>query len=253
MYAEERQRATAAQAREQGRVEVTDLAATFGVSAETVRRDLQALEAAGLLRRVHGGAIPTGRMAYEPALADRDATMTTEKERIAKAALPELEGATSILLDAGTTTARLAELLPDDVELTVVTNGLPIALALAARPHLTVLTIGGRLRARTGSTVDAMAVAALAGLYVDVAFLGTNGLSAERGLTTPDPAEAAVKTAMIRSARRAVVLADSSKAGNDQLVRFAALDEVEAIVTDSGLDPELAARLQDCGPRVVRA
>jgi DeoR family fructose operon transcriptional repressor len=253
MYAEERQRATAAAARAHGRVDVAELALTYGVSTETVRRDLQALEVAGVLRRVHGGAIPTGRVTYEPELADRDATMTTEKERIAKAALPELDGAASILLDAGTTTARLAELLPTDRELTVVTNGLPIALALMGRPNLTVITLGGRLRARTGSTVDALAVAALSGLYVDVAFLGTNGLSVERGLTTPDAAEAAVKTAMVRSARRAVVLTDSSKAGTDQLVRFALLDEVEVIVSDTGLEPELADRIEACGPRVVRA
>lgn len=253
MYAEERQRATVAQAHEHGRVDVTDLATTYGVSVETIRRDLQALEEAGVLRRVHGGAIPTGRGTFEIGLADRDTAMTTEKERIAKAALPELDGAATILLDAGTTTARLAELLPTDRELTVVTNSLPIAMSLSVRPNITAVTLGGRLRARTGSTVDTFALTALRGIFVDVAFLGTNGLSIERGLTTPDQAEAAVKSAMVRSARRAVVLADSSKVGTDHFVRFASLDEIEAVVTDTGLDHDAAEAITAAGPRVVRA
>jgi DeoR family fructose operon transcriptional repressor len=253
MYAEERQRATAAQVHQHGRVDVADLAATYGVSVETIRRDLQALEEAGVLRRVHGGAIALGRVSFELGLADRDVSMTSEKERIAKAALPELDGASTILLDAGTTTARLAELLPTDTPLTVVTNSLPIAMTLSSRRNITAVTLGGRLRDRTGSTVDAFALSALAGIYVDVAFLGANGISVERGLTTPDQAEATVKSAMVRSARRAVALVDSSKAGTDHFVRFAGLDEIETVITDTGLDVETAGRLADAGPRVVRA
>lgn len=253
MYAEERQQQIASQARALGRVDVAELALAFDVSVETVRRDLTALEREGLLRRVHGGAIPVDRLRGEPALVTRSAVRTAEKERIAKAALAELGGAATVLLDAGSTTALLAELLPVDRELTVVTNALPIAVALSARPSTTVLVVGGRVRPRTMACVDAEALAQLAELHVDVAFLGANGVSVARGLTTADPAEAAVKRAMVACARRAVVLADSSKVGDDQFVRFAALEDVETLVTDADLDPREAAALEAAGPKVVLA
>jgi DeoR family fructose operon transcriptional repressor len=157
------------------------------------------------------------------------------------------------LLDAGTTTARLAELLPSDRELTVVTNAVPIAMTLSTRRNVTVLTIGGRVRGRTLAMVDQWALRVLADTFVDVAFLGTNGISVERGLTTPDVAEAAVKRAMLRAARRTVVLADHTKVGNDCFARFGDLEEVDTLVSDEGLDIELAADLQAAGPRVVLA
>jgi DeoR family fructose operon transcriptional repressor len=250
MYAEERQQWIVEHARVAGRVDVTAIADALDVTTETIRRDLKVLERHGLLRRVHGGAIPVERLGFEPGLAARDAVLTAEKERIAKHALAELPAEGSVLLDAGTTTARLAEALPLDRELVVVTNGLPIAMSLSSRPNVTVLLIGGRVRGRTLAAVDSWALRALADTYVDVAFLGTNGLSVERGLTTPDPGEAAVKRAMIASARRTVLLADHSKVGVDHLARFASLEDVDVVVTDSGLDQEYAQRLAAAGPRV---
>jgi DeoR family transcriptional regulator, fructose operon transcriptional repressor len=253
MYAEQRQQRIVELARSVGRVGVAALAAEFGVTAETVRRDLTALERHGLLRRVHGGAIPVERLGFEPGLAARDAVMTEAKERIAKAALAELPAEGSVLLDAGTTTARLAELLPGDRDLTVVTNALPIALTLSVRPGLTLLLIGGRVRGRTLAAVDEWALRSLRDVYVDVAFVGTNGLSPERGLTTPDPAEAAVKRAMIAAARRVVVLADHTKVGERNFARFGDLEDVDVLVTDSGLDADATARLEAAGVEVVRA
>ena len=253
MYAEERQQRILQQARERGRVEVAALTTMLGVTSETVRRDLTALERHGLLRRVHGGAIPLDRLGFEPGIAARDAVLTAEKERIAKAALDELPAEGSILLDAGTTTARLADVLPSDRELTVVTNSLPIAMKLSARPNLTMLFLGGRVRGRTLAAVDVWATRALEETFVDVAFIGTNGFSVERGLTTPDSTEAAVKGAMIRSARRAIVLADHTKFGNDNLIRFGSLEDVELLITDVGLDASLVPTLQSTGVQVVRA
>src|SRR5919108_5263641 len=240
MYQEERHAAILERARTQGRVDVGELAADFDVTPETVRRDLTALERHGLLRRVHGGAIPVERLGFEPGLQTRDSTMAPEKDRIARAALAELPDEGAILLDAGTTTARLAEMLPTDRELTVVTNALPIAMSLSARPNVNVLTVGGRVRGRTLAMVDQWALSVLSETYVDVAFLGTNGLSVQRGLTTPDVAEAATKRAMIRAARRVVVLADHTKVGNDCFARFGELEDVETLICDDGLDIELA-------------
>jgi DeoR family fructose operon transcriptional repressor len=253
MYLEERQATILERARAAGRVDVSVLAADFEVTPETVRRDLTALERHGLLRRVHGGAIPVERLGFEPSVNTRDAAMGAEKARIAQAALEELPAEGAVLLDAGTTTARLAELLPTDRELTVVTNAIPIAMTLSARPNVTVLSIGGRIRGRTLAAVDEWALRVLADTYVDVAFIGTNGVSLERGLTTPDVAEAAVKRAMLGSARRAVLLADHTKVGNDCFARFGELAQLDTLIVDDGLDPALAADLQAAGPRVVLA
>jgi DeoR family transcriptional regulator, fructose operon transcriptional repressor len=253
MYAEERQQWIVERARAGGRVEVATLAEELGVTTETVRRDLTTLERHALLRRVHGGAIPIERLGFDPALSARDSVLTAEKERIARLALAELPDEGSILLDAGTTTARLAEILPTDRQLVVLTNALPIAMSLSVRPNITVLIIGGRVRGRTQAAVDAWSLQALADSYVDVAFIGTNGITIERGLTTPDTTESAVKRAMIRAARRSVVLADHTKVGQDHLSRFATLDEIDTLITDSGLDALVADELRVAGPKVLLA
>ena len=253
LYAEERQRAILESARAHGRADVAALAADFAVTTETIRRDLTILERHGLLRRVHGGAIPVERMGFEPALATRDVTMTVEKDRIAKAALAEVPAEGAILLDAGITTGLLADALPVDRELTVVTHSLAIAMALSARPNLTLMLLGGRLRGRTLATVDAWALRALHDTYVEVAFIATNGISAERGLTTPDTAEATVKRAAIASAQRTVLLADHTKVGNDCFARFADVTDIDTFITDNGINAQVAADFAAAGPRVVLA
>jgi DeoR family fructose operon transcriptional repressor len=253
MYAEERQQIVLERARKKGRVDVTALAEEFTVTTETIRRDLTVLERHGVLRRVHGGAIPVERLGFEPALAAREGVMTAEKERIAKAALAELPDEGTILLDAGTTTARLAEILPADRELTVVTHSVSIALSLTTRPNLTVMLVGGRLRSRTLASVDAWALQALKDTFVEVAFIASNGISAERGLTTPDSAEAMVKRAAIASARRSVLLADHTKVGNDHFARFADLSDIDKFITDNGIDSAVAAEIAAAGPTVVTA
>lgn len=239
--------------RAQGRVDVAVLAAEFSITTETVRRDLTVLERHGLLRRVHGGAIPAECLGFEPALATRSGLMTAEKDQIAKAALSEVPVEGAILLDAGSTTALLAEKLPVDRELTVVTHSLTIAMALSARPNLTLMLVGGRLRGRTLAAVDAWALQILEDTVVEVAFMATNGISVQRGLTTPDTAEAMVKRAAIASARRTVLLADHTKVGNDHFVRFADVAAVDTFITDAGIDARSADELAAVGTHVVIA
>jgi len=253
VYAAERQQRILDTARRHGRVEVSALAEDLTVAAETIRRDLSALERRGSLRRVHGGAIPVERLEVEPTLAVKVGRLSGVKRRIAARALDEVPEGGSILLDAGSTTQALAEILPPDRELTVITNSLSIAATVASRPAISLYVVGGRVRYTTGAAVGDWATRALADVTVDVAFVGTNGFSTRRGLTTPDQAESVVKRAMVAAARTCIVLADSSKAGDDHLHRFANLEEVDVLITDGDLDDEVADQVQTAGPRVVTA
>ncbi|MEU9186597.1 DeoR/GlpR family DNA-binding transcription regulator [Streptomyces sp. NPDC048484] len=252
MYAPERQQEILRLARDGGRVDVVSLAEEFQVTAETIRRDLKALDGAGLLRRVHGGAIPAGRLDFEPDLAERETTAADEKDRIAKAAVAELPDKGTMILDAGTTVARLAGALPLEATLTVVTHSLPIAARLADHPGMQLHLIGGRVRHRTRAAVDAWALRAYGEIRADVVFVAANGFSIEHGLTTPDLAEAAVKRAALAAARRVVLLADSAKHGQEHFARFGGLAEVDLLITDSGLSPEDATAIERGGTEVLR-
>jgi DeoR family transcriptional regulator, fructose operon transcriptional repressor len=253
MYAAERQQRIMAQARREGSVEVTVLADSLGVAAETVRRDLTALERRGSLRRVHGGAIPVERLELEPTLAARSTRLTDVKRRIAARVLDELPTGGTVLLDSGSTTQALVQLLPPDLDLTILTNSVQTAAALSTHPGITLYLLGGRVRGVTGAAVGDWATSALSGVVVDVAVMGTNGFSAGRGLTTPDQAEARVKAAMVAAARRVVVATDSSKAGDDHLHRFAELADIDLLVTDRDLADDVAAEVRAAGPQVVTA
>ena len=255
MYAEERQQAIIDLVNRRGRMSVSDLSQQFSVTTETVRRDLSALEGMRLVRRVHGGAIAADAITViEAGLSDRDQSSPVEKDRIAAAAVDQLPpGEATVLIDAGSTTMRLAGLLTTDRRLTVVTHSVPIALRLAAQPSLEVHLLPGRVRRTTLAAVGTETVAALDGIRAEVAFIGTNGISEQYGLSTPDRAEAAAKTAIIASARRVVVLADSSKIGVERTVRFAKLSEVDALVTDDGIAPCDRAAFESAGIEVVVA
>ncbi|MFJ8017660.1 DeoR/GlpR family DNA-binding transcription regulator [Streptomyces sp. NPDC096339] len=250
MYAPERQQETLRLAREAGRVDVLSLADRFQVTAETVRRDLTALDRAGLVRRVHGGAIPAGRLDFEPDPSAR-LTAADEKDRIAAAALAELPGGGSVVLDAGSTIARLAAVIPVEAALTVVTHALPVAARLADHTGIDLHLVGGRVRHRTRAAVDAWALRAYAEIRADVLFLATNGFTAGGGLTTPDLAEAAVKRAAIAAARRVVLLADSAKAGQEHFARFGSFEDIDLLITDTGLAPAHKVAIEAAGTEVV--
>lgn len=253
LYAAERQAMILRTARTAGRVEVAAVAAQLEVTPETVRRDLTVLERRGRVRRVHGGAIPVERLDIEPTVAVRTEAHAPEKERIARAAVDLIPDEGTVIIDGGTTTARLVEFFPRDRELTVVTNSLPVATTLAAFPNISLHLAGGYLRGRTLTAVGDWTTSALGGIYADVVFLGTNGLSLEHGLSTPDQREAAAKRAMIASAKERVVLMDAEKFGQAHFSRFADLDQIDTVITDDALLEEDARSIQQHGPRVVRA
>ncbi|MEJ1115695.1 DeoR/GlpR family DNA-binding transcription regulator [Paenarthrobacter sp. CCNWLY172] len=263
MFAEERQQLISALVAERGRVSVTDLADRFSITTETIRRDLAALEVSGNLRRVHGGAVPSDRLSTrEESILERAVQRQVEKLRIANAALaliPELTTG-SILLDAGSTTETLADLLAQRTpaangndELVVITHAIPIAGKLSSTPGIALQILGGRVRGLTQAAVGQSTVEAAYKLRPDIAFVGANGIHATFGLSTPDPEEAAVKAAFVTSARRVVALADSSKLDSETLVQFATLKDVDTLITDSQPSAELAAALADAGVDVVIA
>lgn len=269
MFAEERQQQIAGLVAASGRASVTDLAERFRITTETVRRDLAALESAGTVRRVHGGAVSADRFSTtEESILERTIQRQEQKIRIAEAALAFLpQGpSSSIVLDAGSTTEVLADILvrrsagtapskgaEKDQELVVITHAVPIAAKLASTPGIALQILGGRVRGLTKAAVGQATVDAAHKLRPDIAFVGTNGIHASFGLSTPDPEEAAVKAAFVHSARRIVVLADSSKLDAETLVQFASLKDLDTVITDRKPSRELAAALADAGVEVVIA
>jgi DeoR family fructose operon transcriptional repressor len=255
MYAEERHQAIAELVASRGRVAVTELASHFDVTTETVRRDLSQLERLKLLRRVHGGAVSMRSVTMlESQLPDRDQTQASEKQRIARAAAALLpEGGCTLLLDAGSTTVRLAGLLPPTDHWTVITHAVPIAALLAPLPHVEVQLLPGRVRTATQAAVGHATVEAIRHLRADLTFVGTNGISVRHGLSTPDPEEAATKRALIESGDRVVALTDSTKVGQERTVRFAALEDIDVLVTDDSIEAADAKSFEAAGLDVVRA
>ncbi|BCJ67425.1 DeoR/GlpR family DNA-binding transcription regulator [Polymorphospora rubra] len=253
MSAEERQHRILALARSAGDVEVLKLAAELGVSPETIRRDLRLLEQHGLVRRTHGGAYPVETARFETTLATRTTRQVPEKRRIAAASVALLGDAETIYIDEGYTPQLIAEALPTDRPLTVVTASLGTAAAVARLPSVTVLLLGGRVRGRTLATVDHWATRMLADFVLDLAFVGANGISREHGLTTPDPAVADVKAQAVRAARRRIFVGVHTKFGISNFCRFAEVGDLETIVTDSALPASEAHRYSLLGPAVIRA
>ncbi len=257
MEAEERQRHILARARNDGAVHVSSLADDLQVAPETVRRDLRHLVERGSLQRVHGGAHPVEGIGYESDVQHRSTWMLEEKRRIAAAAAARLEMAESVYIDEGYTPQLVAEAIAADLrpgaKLTVVTSSLLAASALADEPNITVMLLGGRLRGVTMATVDHWATRILKELVIDVAFMGANGISRSHGLTTPDPAVAAVKSQVIASSRRRVFVGVHTKFGIASFCHFGDLTDFEALFTDTGVSAADAHRYSVLGPQVVRA
>ncbi|AYF97448.1 DeoR/GlpR family DNA-binding transcription regulator [Protaetiibacter intestinalis] len=261
--AELRRARIAERVREDGVLRVAEAATAFGVSEVTIRADLVQLEAAGLVRRVHGSALPVpGGPREEPVerVSGRDAAT---KRAIGRRAASLVEGGTSVLLDVGSTTLAVAHALVDRAErgdldeLVVVTNGLTIALALeAAVPRITVVLTGGTLRPLQHSLVDPGASESIAGLHVDLAILGCNGLDADGRITNLNLAEAEVKRAMIAASAAQLVVADVGKLGARHLGLVGVAGPATTLVTAgpwTDAAASTAASLASLGARVIRA
>ena len=248
----ERQEAIAVLAVRRGAVNVSDLATRFGVTTETIRRDLSDMQERQLVRRVHGGAVPMQRMGHEPTVAARDMVNAEEKLRIGTQAITEIPEYGSVIIDSGSTGQHLAQVFPVDRDVHVVTNSLLTAVTLSRRGLRDLTVLGGAVRTNTFAMVDDTAVAELAGMAIDVLFISCDGLSFQHGLTTPYRAERSLKRAMIERADRVVAIVDQSKFGNVQMFSFAAFEDIDVLITDTRVDPGAVEALEDHGLVVYR-
>jgi DeoR family fructose operon transcriptional repressor len=255
LFAEERRAEIVRMVNDSKKVLVPDLIEHFKVSPATIRGDLRDLEAAGLIKRTHGGAIPSGfaKVGFEPDAVAKNVSHLEEKRRLARKAAELVEDGDIIILDTGTTTLELARQLRDKSNVTVIVNDMAIALCLEPFDGINVIVIGGTLRKNFHCTVGPFAANVLSELNVDKVFLGTNAFSAQKGCTTPDINQAEIKKIMVRIASQTIVLCDSSKFGKNSFVQFAHPQEVDLLVTDSGIDKKLLEELNELGVDVLVA
>jgi len=254
---EERRLQIVEQVRARPLVRADELARRFGVSIETVRRDLDALQRDGVLRRVYGGATGIGARVAPHTLEapfDQRQELYLERKRAIGRLAASLVGPTdTLLLDIGTTVAELARALPDDYRGRVLTNSLPVVAEVCRRQGVEVDLSGGRVRGGDLACSGAHAEAFFAEWYADKAFLGSGGVHAEVGLTDYHPDEVATRRVMLAHAAEQYVLADSSKLGQVALRKVCDLDQLTAVITDDLVEPAVAGQFEDKGVRVLVA
>jgi DeoR/GlpR family transcriptional regulator of sugar metabolism len=211
------------------------------------------LEGHGLIRRTHGGAYPVDGAAFETTVTRSAEYLLAEKRRIAAAAANALGDAGTLYVDEGFTPSLVAsELVTLNAQLTVVTSSLLVARMLAPVPSISVILLGGRVRGGSLATVDHWAISMLSDLVIDLAILGTNGISRDRGLTTPDPAVSAVKHKVVEVSRRRLLVSVHTKFGVNSFCKFAEVGDFETLVTDVGLSTHDAHRYTALGSAVIR-
>lgn len=252
MLSAERLQKIARLVNEQGSVRVSELSRLFGVTEETIRRDLVRLENEGKLIRSHGGAISVREAQSEVPHRVREVTRAEEKRRIAAEAVRHIREGDRLVLDASTTACYVARLLPD-IRLTVLTNSIQVALELCGKEKIDVVSAGGQLARRSLSYVGPLAERSLAGYRVDKAFLSCKGIHPDTGAGESNEWQAHVKRVMIDISEHVFLLADSSKLGVRPFTAFASPDEIDLLITDDGADAGMLARLEERGIRVTVA
>jgi DeoR/GlpR family transcriptional regulator of sugar metabolism len=230
-----------------GSVAVSDLSERLRVTSMTVRRDLEALERKGLLRRVRGGAVSAQGRSYEPPLLTRARSHAEEKQRIGAAAAALVKDGDSIAIDVGTTALEVARRLVGRHNLTVLTPSMHVAGALAEQAGIRVILTGGVLRPGEFSLVGSLSERAFKDFFVDKLFLGIGGFDFAAGLTEFNVEDAQVKRAMIASAKEVIVVTDASKFGQVAFAAVAGLGVVSRVITDSGVRKETVSRLESMG------
>lgn len=246
----ERRRARILEAVRDGHaVAVRDLCRLLGVSDRTVRRDLEVLERFRLLRRTHGGAVATATVDDSRIpLEERYGLASAEKERIARVAVSLLNPNDRVILDAGSTTYQVALQIPRDLPLVVITHAINVVTALLDLPLVEVSVCGGALRRSNRSLIGPDTVKAYENVRADIAFLGATGVTPELDFVNTNRMEGEVKRAILRAARRSIILVDHTKFGKLALTPFASVSHgISGVITDRRTPEDYVRRLRDAG------
>lgn len=251
LFAEERQRSILEQLRQQGKVTVEELTVAFQVSPPTIRADLSRLEAQGLLRRTHGGAIAVGNTLYEPPYSERAVLRQLEKQAIGAAAAKLVNEGDTVLIDAGTTCHEIALALKSFRRLTVVTNSIACADVLADNGGIETILIGGIVQPRRRATLGALAATFLDQIQCDRAFVAMTGVHGDAGFTVIDFDAALMKRKMLEKSKQAIAVADSSKIGQIAFACVAPLSAAHLLITDFGVSSEARNEIESAGLHVI--
>ncbi|WP_407353471.1 transcriptional repressor AgaR [Luteimonas sp. R10] len=241
--------------RQQGSVQVGALARRFGVSMQTVRKDLRYLAERGVMTRAYGGAIDSGVVggaAIEPPYEAKRTVNLEQKRRIGQRAATLVRPGDTIAIDSGTTSIQLAEALPD-IDVTVVTNDFGVLGALTAKHNVNIVMLGGELRRKNMAFYGGLTVEALGALHVDRLFLGVDGFDLERGITTHYEPEALLNRKMVEAARVVVAITDSSKFGRVCLHRIIPVSAMDTLITDTGAPEEIVEASRQLGFELLLA
>ncbi|MCU1679200.1 MAG: DeoR family transcriptional regulator [Frankiales bacterium] len=236
---------------QRGLLTMRDVTSLVGTSEATARRDLRHLAEEGLIRRTHGGAAPSRLVSREAPYLEKAQQAAAEKHAIAAAAAAMISDGDTVAIGPGTTTFALAQLLTAVDDLTVVTNSVLVCAALERASNVHLLLSGGLVRNSTHALVGPLAEQSISGLFVSTLYLSGNGLSAARGLSTPDVLAAAVDRRLVMSAARVVVLVDHTKVGVETMSQTAGPEHISCVITDDQADPAELERLRQAGIEVV--
>ncbi len=245
MDSKTRRATIAEQLRVEGEASITELAAFFGTSEMTIRRDLDFLEVEGLARRARGGAISVQSRSFEPPVLQRAAHMSEAKRRIGAAAAALLAENETVIIDVGTTTHEMAKAIPSGLSITAITSSILISTELSTKASVKTIVTGGVLRHGELSLIGPRAQSAFGDLNCDTVFLGVAGISDDSGLSEYNLDDAEVKRSAIESGRRIIVLADASKIGRVAFVTFAPVSVVDLLITNASPDNPAVRRIKD--------
>ena len=253
MLIEERRQHVLATILREGRALVSELSDSLGISRITIRKDLDHLEARGLIQRTHGGALTSQRgTSLDRSIQEKQQVHLAEKQRIAVAAAGLVQDGQCVLLDSGTTTTAVARALRDLKRLTIITNALNIASELAGT-DFDVILIGGTLRKNSSSLVGPLAEDTLREMHADILFLGVDGFDSTVGITTPNLLEARVNRAMMQASRKIVAVCDSSKFSHRSLAHIASPTAIHTVITDTNIETADAEALRALGVELILA
>lgn len=252
MLVAERHRKIVELVNERSSIRVTELSTIFGVTEETIRRDLEKLEKDNLLMRSHGGAVSIGKEQSEVSYTEREITHADRKKAIAVEAIQTIEPGDQIVLDASTTAWYMAKELPD-MPLTVLTNSIKVAIELSKKEQIKVISTGGTLMSQSLSFAGPLAERSLSAYHVNKAFLSCSGVHLEKGLSDFNELQALVKKRMMEIADKTVLMVDSSKFGVRSFSQISPLSDIDCIITDAQIEEHTKKQLKNSRIRIFIA